>query len=356
MFSIQNKKLMSNYTTTSTSINSLYILKCVCAILVVFIHLPGLSCEAMVLQPLMRIGVPSFLMISGYFLFSNGKLDSLSIRKQIKKLIKLMLVVYSVYLSFFFINRACMGMPLIPDHWSNFRFWIRLLFVGDGIDSILWYLTSYLEALAILYLLSKLSSDRRMGKLLFISAPVFLCIAVLFNRYSFVISCNEAFDIALSRNAITVALPCLVLGGGIKHIQDIVSKRFSVCIMLTYVILAYFEYGLLHHYGAKGSGADFNLMTFPCTASVFLFCLKYPETPFIPAIVKQTMISIGKYHSGNIYLYHSLMYHLVLLMVFYGVPIVWMQNAECVITLVVIFSICQTYLINKTWIHPKSNL
>lgn len=343
------------YAPTNRNINSLYILKCVCAILVVFIHLPGLSCEAMVLQPLMRIGVPSFLMISGYFLFSNGKLDSQSIRKQIKKLIKLMLVVYGVYLSFSFINRICMGMPLIPEHWRNFGFWIRLLFVGDGIDSILWYLTSYLEALAILYLLSKSSSERRIEKLLFISAPILLCIAVLFNRYSFVIGCNDEFDIALSRNAITVALPCLALGGGIKHIQDIVSKRFSVCIMLASVILSYFEYGLLHHYGAKGSGADFNLITFPCTASVFLFCLKCSEIPFIPPIVKKVMISIGKYHSGNIYLYHSLTYHLVLLMVFYGVPIVWMQNAECVITLVIIFSICQTFLIDKIWIYPKSN-
>ena len=346
---------MSNCTSTSKSINSLYVLKCVCAILVVFIHLPGLSCEATVLQPLMRIGVPSFLMISGYFLFSNGILDSKSIRKQIKKLIKLILVVYSVYLSFSFVKRACMDMPLIPDHWRNLGFWIRLLIVGDGIDSILWYLTSYLEALVILSLLSKLSSVRRKEKLLFITAPILLCVAVLFNRYSFVICGNDEFDISLSRNAVTVALPCLALGGGIKHIQCIVSKRFSVCIMLTCVLLAYLEYGLLHHYGAKGSGADFNMLTFPVTASVFLFCLKYPEIPFVPAIVKKTMISIGKYHSGNIYLYHSLTYHLILLLVFYGVPVVWMQNAESVIVLVVVYSICKTYIKDKIWIYPKSN-
>ncbi len=64
---------------------SLYILKAICSFLIVFIHLPGIAFEATILQPLMRIGVPVFFMISGYFLISDKSISIIKVTRQLKK-------------------------------------------------------------------------------------------------------------------------------------------------------------------------------------------------------------------------------------------------------------------------------
>lgn len=49
-----------------------YILKAFCACWVVFLHLPGISKESLLFLPFLRIAVPCFFMISGYYLVSNN--------------------------------------------------------------------------------------------------------------------------------------------------------------------------------------------------------------------------------------------------------------------------------------------
>lgn len=320
------------------SVDSLYILKCICAVLVVFIHLPALSYEGIVLQPLMRIGVPSFLLISGYFLFREGTLQRPVIERQLRKLIKMMGVVYASYLSFSLIDRYCRGESLVPDGWTDISFWLRLLVVGDGVDTVLWYLTSYGEALVLLYALACCKRQLAVGRVLGRVSPVLLLLAVLLNRYSFLIR-PEAFDVAWSRNALLVALPCLLIGGGMRKVVESVSVRFSIVLLFLCVGLGYVEYALLHHYGVKGSGADFNLMTFPIALSAFLFCLKHPSFRFLPSGIRHALRQVGKYHSGHLYLYHCLAYYLLMLLAFYGLPLQWMLNAETVIVLVILFSV-----------------
>ena len=53
------------------SISSLYVLKAICAFLVVIIHFP--MKYGYYFYPIVRIAVPCFFMISGYFLYSDNR-------------------------------------------------------------------------------------------------------------------------------------------------------------------------------------------------------------------------------------------------------------------------------------------
>nr|WP_302830143.1 acyltransferase family protein [uncultured Bacteroides sp.] len=50
-------------------IQSIYVLKAICALLVVGIHVPSMLTNP--LSPITRMAVPCFFMISGYFIVSN---------------------------------------------------------------------------------------------------------------------------------------------------------------------------------------------------------------------------------------------------------------------------------------------
>lgn len=71
---------------------SLYILKAICALFVVFLHIPSISLEGAVLQPLLRIAVPCFLMISGYYIVSDRKIREEKVKRQCRKIVQLLIV------------------------------------------------------------------------------------------------------------------------------------------------------------------------------------------------------------------------------------------------------------------------
>lgn len=329
---------------------SLYILKAISAILIVFIHLPGIWIEAMVLQPVMRIGVPCFLMISGFFLVKEGEISSKSALKQLKKTLILTITIYIIYILFHIFRNLLLGRPAIPSQWLTWNFICRLLLIGDNIDSVFWYLTAYLEALCIIIVLNKIFTSFGTKKILSVVSPILLVTAVLLNRYSGLM--DLTLDIATSRNALTVALPCLYLGASLKLYTNFYSKlRIHSYLIVILIILAYVEYYLLHKFDINGSGADFNLLTFPLSFMIFLICVKRPDIRIINAKVSQRLTAIGKDASANIYLYHSLVWGIITTIVVNS-GFSWLRillNGEAVIILILIF----TYIIKnkgKLWI------
>ena len=318
---------------------SLYILKAISAIFIVFIHLPGIWIESTILQPLMRIGVPCFLMISGYFLVVNGEIKKKNAIKQLKKTILLTIAIYGIYILFHIIRNLLLGNPAIPDRWLNLRFLWRLLLVGDNIDSVFWYLTAYMEALIIIIALTTLFSQNITKKILAIASPILLILAVIFNRYSGLLGLT--LDIATSRNALTVALPCLFLGASIKLYSSFYSKlNIHLKLIAILVILSYGEYLLLHKFDINGSGADYNILTFPLSFSIFLYCIKIPNLTIVNDKISNGLVSIGKNYSANLYLYHSLVWGIITLTLMIS-GFDWFKifmNGESVIILIILFS------------------
>lgn len=97
---------------------SLYILKAVCAIFVVFIHVPGISFEGMALQPLLRIAVPCFLMISGYYIVGDAScIDTERVKRQMRKILRLFIVGNITFVLFLFAKNIILHLPIIPDEW-----------------------------------------------------------------------------------------------------------------------------------------------------------------------------------------------------------------------------------------------
>lgn len=336
------------------NVSSLYILKAVSAVLIVFIHLPGIGLEATVLQPLMRIGVPCFLMVTGYFLIdwesvfqssSTSLLYSSSQRvgKQVYKVLKLTMKVNLIYFSLLILKRYVYGYPLFSFDIASSNDYIKLLrvlFVGDVIDSVFWYLTSLWEALIVIYFLLKAfrGDSSKTFRFLFLCTPLLLFCSVLFNRYSFLV--NTEFDISISRNFLFVAIPCITLGMSARRYKDRLMVKRNILDFLLVItgIMAYMEFGLLHIYDINGSGADFNLMTYPLAFLCFLFCCNHHRLWFIPRHIEDHIVKIGKFHSSPIYLYHSFTYHVFFLLTMFIPFMKYTLNAE-VIIFVIIFAV-----------------
>lgn len=179
------------------SVLSLYILKAVSAVLIVFIHLPGIGFEATVLQPLMRIGVPCFFMITGYFLIDwesvlQSQRDNIfhqcsSSRRVIEQIYKVLVLTVKINIIYWFLlalKRYVYDCPIFSFDITSSNDYIkllRILFVGDVIDSVFWYLTSLWEALVVIYFLLKVfrGDSNKTFKFLFLCTPLLLFCSIL---------------------------------------------------------------------------------------------------------------------------------------------------------------------------------
>ena len=129
-----------------TKIQSLFLLKALCALFVVIIHFPLVG--KTYLDPIIKISVPIFYMITGYFMFTN--LENERSRKRLLhaslKILKLILGSNVVYLAY----NLFMDIPCTLTSISDI---IRFIFWGDNISGHLYFLTSYFWATFLLSLL-----------------------------------------------------------------------------------------------------------------------------------------------------------------------------------------------------------
>lgn len=316
---------------------SIYILKAICACFVVFIHIPDINNEVLLILPFIRIAVPCFFMISGFYLVSGEDISALKVKKQIIRILKVIIFSNAIYLIYWIISNVVQERPILDSSWLTLRFWGRWLLVGDNICYPLWYLTSYMQVLLIIRLVLVF----RRPNFLYILIPVLLILCVLLNRYSFVWT-DYHFNVIISRNSLLCALPCVLLGAWIhKNIDIWRSLQFSKIILSCFIIvvMAYIEMFLLSYFNIDGSGADFNLLTYPLTFITFIICLKYPNATILPSRVRSLLVKIGQKEAINIYLYHVLVASAIGLMSIV-IPIVkYLENAECVIVICILGSL-----------------
>lgn len=316
---------------------SLYILKGVCALFVVCIHVRGIGMETMLLLPLMRIAVPCFYMISGYYMFKGIEWSDMRIESQMKKIARLLLTTTLIYIAFFIFLNILKGQAPINNSWKTIDFWVRWAIYGDNLCYPLWYLTAYLQVLFLLLIVSRLG----MQKVIMWLIPLLLSCSVVLNRYSFIIT-NEPYDVTMSRNAWFCALPCVLSGIWIRQKGDMLLKCNIMPALVIVIVLAYIEYFLLGYLGVDGSGADYNLTTYPLAALVVAWCIQHPKMTRVPEHLLSRAVSLGKLHSTNIYLYHIMILTVVELMEIYWPKAQYLHNAESIAVMSLIFSIIIT--------------
>jgi|GEM_PF-1907424 hypothetical protein len=310
-----------------------YILKAFCACWVVFLHLPGISKESLLFLPFLRIAVPCFFMISGYYLVSNNDLDRDKVIIQLKKVVHLVLFYNGLFLLWKMFSNYLLLLPIVDEKWGLMEFWLEWLLKGDNICYPFWYLTAYFQVLIILWIVSKL----KILRYIYILIPILLVLSVLLNRYSFILT-DQVLDTAISRSALFCAFPSVLMGIYIKiQVKINVLKNIKSFFFLISVF-AYLELLLLSLYDVNGSGADYNMMTYPLAIVSILLCIKFP-IPNVSKRLKNPLIIIGQKFATNIYLFHILVFSILEVAFLLGVKSLAFQNAESVILIIILVSI-----------------
>lgn len=183
------------------------------------------------------------------------------------------------------------------------------LIVGGTTNPVLWYMTAYIQALAVVWIFVKL----KLSNFLPLLVPIGIFLNLFLGAYYWLTFDNLptiSFDGAtpniyfLNRNFLTVALPCMVLGMWIR-VKRLSFSTVKLCIAAILLAMAvYWEKDMIMSVGEAGLYGDIVFMTIPLSISVFLLALnmsgKYQ-------IVK-TMGYLGKRYSVNLYLYHPMIY------------------------------------------------
>ena len=162
-------------------------------------------------------------------------------------------------------------------------------------------------------------------------------LSVLLNRYSFILT-DQVLDTAISRSALFCAFPSVLMGIYIKiQVKINVLKNIKSFFFLISVF-AYLELLLLSLYDVNGSGADYNMMTYPLAIVSILLCIKFP-IPNVSKRLKNPLIIIGQKFATNIYLFHILVFSILEVAFLLGVKSLAFQNAESVILIIILVSI-----------------
>lgn len=287
---------------SGNGIPSLYALKALCVVFIVLLHttLPGRD----QLLALIRIGVPVFFMISGYFTYSATRAETQRrIAGSLKKIGWLIICTNAVYGLFYLLVHQFHPETELP--LTSLKSWALLLFFGNGVAIPLWYLTAYFETLLLCWLFIRIG---RGGAWLFTLIPALLAVSLATGMYGFLFGLEHLPYVA-KVNFITVGMPCFLLGGAIRRYRDKITSAFTpaktgaTVIVLTLLTLG--ESALLRHF-APGTDLDYTntiyLTTLPLAAAVFIWSLQHASAgKGFPGIV-------GKKYSRDIYLYHYLFF------------------------------------------------
>ena len=262
-------------------IESLYILKAICAYFVVYIHMNG---NHPLLMPIIGIGTPCFLSITGYLLYSADRdRERTKCITWAKKTFWLAVSCNLLYLLAYYANGD-------DKLFTSLSFHVRNFFFGNQVSGHLWYLTAMWQALLVLSLII-----RYVPRL--INVLPFLFLVAYFLRVYW-----EPFHPGLGEfrnNFLVTSLPFLATGYLVRKYEELLLKKINVivCVLVT-LLVAYAEFFFRKHFGIRYS--YFLLTSYPLVVCLMLTCAQYKKFT-IPGFGK-----IGQFHSPNVYYFHIL--------------------------------------------------
>lgn len=272
---------------TAQAISSLYVLKAICAFIVVMIHTPPVESvvDSSILSPFVFVGVPIFYMITGYFLFHRdaSKVAERALRSSRKVLIAVVLL-NLIYL-----------VPQLLNGKFPFHSWgdvFNLLIYGGQIEGVFWYITALLQALVCLYLFCRIGLGTYIkGFLLLIP------LGILFTRYAFVLG-SERFLFS-EFTMLWLALPYITLGYALHEYEErLLGYKWEVLALIFFVFGA-IEVFVINHYFAGYWGRYISTPLF--ATALFMWCLQHKSWG-----ADSVLARIGRDYSGSIYYYHKM--------------------------------------------------
>lgn len=272
---------------------ALEVLKLIAALLVMALHMFPLS----FFNPVFRLAVPVFFIISGFFLMdSTGSIKPEAVKHSLKKILLLTLYANGIYFVGAMIFGANLGFPILQEMKTTY-FWRCFLIYGDGKFAIhLWYLTAYLQALIIIYLAARF----RFGKLLFILIPAGIILNLALGTYSSWLP--KTFEPYVSRNVLTIALPCLMIGILLRRWHHrLLSSRAMFILFAALLVAAYAETFFVAGFkpGTTALRGDIVAFTVPAAACLVGAFLVIPSSVNFGFLARW-----GALFSAEIYIYH----------------------------------------------------
>lgn len=270
-------------------ISSLFVLKAIAAFCVVVIHYPlAFRYE---FYPLIYTAVPLFFVITGYFLYKEDHTATInSCKKQLRKIVRITLIASLVYYIYKVIISYLSGGGFIPPFYSIYDVIIWIVF-GFNFSGPLWYMTALCWSLLIIMILYKLGWQ----KLLYLTPLSF----ILYN----IVLAYPLRDISLpwyfETNFISSGLPWISVGIFIKKNEQRINQLFSTTVIwITLAITLVLRY--VEQYCFVGAEPR-ALINIPLVIIIFTLCLRYKSFG-----QNSVIANLGRKHSTNIYLYHSL--------------------------------------------------
>ena len=198
-------------------LNNIDLLKFICAVLVVFLHM-GTPYQQYIL-PLTRCAVPCFLIISGYFIFNadDAKFQA-RLKKNIRKIFRVL--VWSTLL--FAVVKFMFAFKQHDFSFLSLKALVKFVVLNENPFGFhLWYIGAYLYTLLIVLFLER----RGWLKCLYWAAPILLMTDLCFGKYSLVLFIKKWRGTLLGIRY----LPLLTFGGGNFVFVNIVVRERAAC-------------------------------------------------------------------------------------------------------------------------------
>lgn len=256
-------------------------LKTVCSFLIVCIHMPPKIIGGYWIA-LCRIGVPVFLMISGYFYNQESGM------KQIRKVAVLFVEANLIYCAWSYFYGAVSGnFPVI-----SFDTLLKFVFLNESpFSGHLWYLGAVLYTQIVIYFLEKMAT--KTGDL-YMTIPILLLTDIVFGKYSILLFGRE-FDYLLVRNWLFVGIPFFSIG----MLMNEKKLRIGWWGIPVFTLTTILERFLLVRNGLNAA-RDQYISTIFLSISVLSFALEYKGS------INNWLAQIGNRLSAWIYIIHPI--------------------------------------------------
>lgn len=273
--------------------HSIDILKFICAVLVVFLHVNTPFSEYYL--PITRCAVPCFFIISGYMIYRVNGIEQ-SLKRSIKNIFVIVIwssILYGI-VKFIYAFR-----------YDNFVFlsWkslIYFIFLNENPFSFhLWYLNAYLYTLIVILICHRLNILRYV----YLFIPVLLSIDLIFGKYSLLIF-GKVYNYLFLRNFLFVGIPYFMIGFVIKQHKDNIFQIKNIRLYSFFCIIVFIATSLIEKYllvlNNINALRDHYLSSTFLAISLFVFFISKDEK-------KSNILSdMGKKDSLYIYIFHPL--------------------------------------------------
>lgn len=274
-------------------------LKFICSFLVICAHAPIPGLFGDILLPFVRVTVPLFFMITGYY-YSHSK-ERGNETGQIKKIAKLFAGANLLYFLFMFLLICVKGDPVTAFLRDVFDIRSILAFVVLNESPFwghLWYLGAILYVLLIVFLFEKKWDRTRLYPLV----PVLLLMDLVFGKYSLLLL-GKSIPYIFVRNFLFVGLPYFLIGDMVYTRKIQCRSPYFIVLSLLFACTTLLERNFLEMLHLNAAREHYISTTF-LAISVFLPAVRFESKTDRKWF--RRLCSVGANHSTNIYILHPL--------------------------------------------------